>query len=229
MNKEILILMTLLVFFITGEKISAESLPAEEENWKTLYDQPFEEIEYGELPEDFFVLEGNFQVTNKDGRKCLALAANPVGEHGFLFGPRIKGEMLEFSFSCLGGLKSRRHNVFAGALGGIRGLKFRINPSIRESIFSFQEDWRSSFPLKWSSQEWMKVVMVTKWDWEKEETLITMKIAREREPEYLVDPPPIFLNEKIPSGKCALWGFSYAEMNMYWDNLKIRTKNKISQ
>ena len=133
------------------------------------------------------------------------ISPNPVGEHGFLFGPRIKGEMLEFSFSCLGGLKSRRHNVFAGALGGIRGLKFRINPSIRESIFSFQEDWRSSFPLKWSSQEWMKVVMVTKWT-EKEETLITMKISRELSPNISWT-PPIFLNEKIPSGKCALWDF----------------------
>ena len=229
MNNEILINLLLVVFLITGEKISAENLAMGKESWETLYDQSFEEIENGELPEDFFVLEGNFQVTTKDGRKCLALAPNPVGEHGFLFGPRINGEILEFSFSCLGGLKSRRHNVFAGALGGIRGLKFRINPSIRESMFSFQEDWRNSLPLKWSSREWMRVVIVTGWDGQRKETLVSMKISKESEPEFLEEKSPIFLNEKIPSGKSALWGFSYAELGMYWDNLKIRSKSKISQ
>ena len=147
MNKEVLRKILLLVSFVVGMKISGKSVLLEKESWQTIYDQKFDGVEDGELPEDFFVLEGNFQVTTKEGRKCLALKPHPVGEHGFLFGPRIKKENLELSFSCLGGLKSRRHNVFAGALGGIRGLKFRINPSIREFTLSFQEDWRSSFPL----------------------------------------------------------------------------------
>ena len=29
---------------------------------------------------------------------------------------------------------------------------------------------------------------------------------------------------KIRSGKCAVWGFSYAEEKMYWDHLRIRSK-----
>ena len=28
----------------------------------------------------------------------------------------------------------------------------------------------------------------------------------------------------IKGGKCALWGFSYAEKEMYWDDLLIRVQ-----
>ena len=30
------------------------------------------------------------------------------------------------------------------------------------------------------------------------------------------------IQNQIKSGRCALWGFAYAEKEMYWDDLKIR-------
>ena len=47
-------------------KISGKSVLLEKESWQTIYDQKFDGVEDGELPEDFFVLEGNFQVTTKE-------------------------------------------------------------------------------------------------------------------------------------------------------------------
>ena len=65
-------------FLIAGPHQS-ESSP-----WHLLYEENFDGIEEGKLPDDFFVLEGNFMVADMNGRKCLALKGLPVGEHGFL-------------------------------------------------------------------------------------------------------------------------------------------------
>ena len=125
--------------------------------WKVAYEQNFEKIEEGRLPNDFFVLDGRFSVQQRNARKCLILPGNPVGEFGFLFGPRFGLETMELSFSCLGGFRSRRHSAFSGAIGGIRGLHYRINPSSRKGILSYLDDWKHDDHITWESKEWMRV------------------------------------------------------------------------
>ena len=125
--------------------------------WKVAYEQNFEKIEEGRLPNDFFVLDGRFSVQQRNARKCLILPGNPVGEFGFLFGPRFGLETMELSFSCLGGFKSRRHSAFSGAIGGIRGLNYRMNPSTTKGILSYLDDWKHEDHIIWESKEWMRV------------------------------------------------------------------------
>ena len=202
----------------------ADSSIKDEPVWQSLYQENFEQIEQGGLPDDFFVLEGNFYVTTKDGRKCLALSPYPVNEHGFLFGPRIKNETIELSFTCMGGSKSRRYNVFEGAVGGIRGIKFRVNPATQEALISCRDDWTQSFPMSWSSKEWMRVVFSTEWKLDKKQSSIKIKISRESDPSVSVLFQDLLIEERVPGGKCGFWGFSYAEVEMYWDDIQIRVK-----
>ena len=93
-----------LILTITLAFVHTKANGAEE--WTTVYEENFDQSLEGSTPQDFFVLDGQFQVVSKEGRKCLSLSANPVGEHGFLFGPRLRGEAVRLSFSCLGGLKA---------------------------------------------------------------------------------------------------------------------------
>ena len=202
----------------------ADSGIKDEPVWQGLYQQNFEQIEQGGLPDDFFVLEGNFYVTTKDGRKCLALAPYPVNEHGFLFGPRINNETVELSFTCMGGSKSRRYNVFEGAVGGIRGIKFRFNPATHEALISYRDDWTQSFPMSWSSKEWMRVVFSSERKLGIEQTNLKIKISKESDPGASFLYQDLLFEERLPSGKCAFWGFSYAEVEMYWDDMQIRVK-----
>ena len=50
----------------------AETLPDHTQEWQTVYEEKFDHVGNDELPDDFFVLDGEFKVTSKDGRKCLA-------------------------------------------------------------------------------------------------------------------------------------------------------------
>lgn len=192
--------------------------------WRLVYEENFDGVEEGRLPKDFFVLEGNFMVTDLNGRKCLSLKGIPVGEHGFLFGPRIRESNLELSFTCKGAVKSRRHSVFALALGGMSGIHQRFNPGTQSLLMSYGEDSHTRELIHWKSSEWVQVCLQviqgnvhqeitikTQWKNESEKTKMNEEIWR------IEDAP-------LPNGKFILWGFSYAEKEMYWDDLKIRTQ-----
>ena len=211
-----------LILGITFALVHTKAEGAEE--WTTVYEENFDQSLEGSTPEDFFVLDGDFQVVSNGGRKCLSLSANPVGEHGFLFGPRLKGESVRLSFSCLGAFKSRRHNVFAGALGGMRGLAFRINPSSQEIGFSKNEEPLSVYNTNWLSNQWMRVELETSNDPSSKKTTIHYKIAPESELTSFSKGSFSF-EGFLPSGRCVLWGFSYSGKQMHWDNLLIQFRN----
>ena len=215
----------ILSYLILGITLALVHTKAEgTEEWTTVFEENFDQSLEGSIPQDFFVLDGDFRVVSKEGRKCLSLSANPLGEHGFLFGPRLKGETVRLSFSCLGAFKSRRHNVFAGALGGIRGVAFRINPSSQEISFSKNEEPLSSYNTKWSSNQWMKVHLETSNYLPFKKTSIHYKLAPESERAFFSEGSLSF-EEFLPSGRCVLWGFSYSGKEMYWDNLLIQFRN----
>ena len=194
------------------------------EEWTTVYEENFDQSLEGSTPQDFFVLDGDFRVVSKEERKCLSLSANPVGEHGFLFGPRLRGESVRLSFSCLGAFKSRRHNVFAGALGGMRGVAFRINPSSQEISFSRNEEPLSSYNIDWSSNQWMRVYLEASNHSLSKKTTIHCKIAPEPELTSCSEGSFSF-DGFLPSGRFVLWGFSYSGKEMHWDNLLIQFRN----
>lgn len=191
--------------------------------WKVAYEQNFEKIEVGRLPDDFFVLDGRFSVQQRNARKCLILPGNPVGEFGFLFGPRFGLETMELSYSCLGGIKSRRHSVFSGAIGGIRGLNYRMNPSSGKGILTYLNDWKHDDRITWESKEWMRVYIKIVPQPVKQGMLISLKTHRESESMGPKEGFTTFLKGTL-SGKCALWGFSYAEEEMRWDDILILTR-----
>jgi len=211
-----------LILGITFALVHTKAKGAEE--WTTVYEENFDQSLEGSTPEDFFVLDGDFQVVFKEGRRCLSLSANPVGEHGFLFGPRLRGESVRLSFSCLGAFKSRRHNVFAGALGGMRGLAFRINPSSQEITFSKNEEPLSAYNTNWLSNQWMRVELETSNDPSSKKTTIHYKITPESELTSFSEGSFSF-EGFLPSGRCVLWGFSYSGKQMHWDNLLIQFRN----
>jgi hypothetical protein len=218
MNNRTLFLL-LPIFFINGLQGSEKHQVA----WKIVYEQDFEEIKEGSLPEDFFLLGGDFAVRIRKGQKLLCMPGNPVGEHGFLFGPRLGNETIELSFSCLGGTKSRRHNVYSGAIGGIRGLNYRVNPISKNIMISLM-DAHMERPTYWASDNWIKIKITVIPDAANNESQIIIRNASKPQDNFDSEEIKMSLNGMIKGGKCALWGFSYAEKEMYWDDLLIRVQ-----
>ena len=216
------ILASLLIIFrgfLVAGPHQSESSP-----WHLLYEENFDGIEEGKLPDDFFVLEGNFMVADMNGRKCLALKGLPVGEHGFLFGPRIRDKHLELSFSCKGAVKSRRHSVFALALGGMSGIHLRFNPGTQNLLMSYREDSHIRESIHWASSEWVHVCLRVIQGDVQQELIIKAQWNNESEKSKKNEDTWRIEDSSLPGGKCILWGFSYAEKEMYWDDLKIRTQ-----
>ena len=221
MNKKLLkttILMGFFRFLITYP-VHAENLDTS--SWEIVYQESFGGVKAGELPEDFFVLDGDFQVIEKEGNKCLELKGKPVGEHGFLYGPRLSTDSFEVSFSCLGAVKSRRHSVFAGSLGGMRGLTFRTNPVSKKFFLAYSEAIFGEVSLSnWSSSDWMQVVLHINPQGDNFQCEIF--VYPKNDFQQALPMGQVVIQNQIKSGRCALWGFAYAEKEMYWDDLKIR-------
>ncbi len=221
MNKQRLPFFFWILLLLTARVGLGQDLSEVEEYWDVLYEQSFEDVEEGGVPEDFFILEGQFSVAMRDGRKCLVLPGHPVDEHGFLFGPRLNSSNVELSFSCLGGFKSRKHNVYAGALSGVRGIHFRINPSFREFRVTHLDYEEKRGGIIWSPKEWMRVHILARPEKEKKTRLMVHIYPAVGggvdgwKSNFLID-------GLLVGGKCALWGFAYAEQEMAWDDLVIR-------
>ena len=224
MNKRVSKTIILVILHGIFQSNLERKVMADTRSWNTIYEQSFENIEEGELPEDFFVLDGDWQVITKQANKCLVLAGEPVGEHGFLFGPRLLDQEIELSFSSLGGFKSRRHNVFAGAFWGIRGFHFRLDPSTQNVLFSHFDEEPQRTKIYWSSKDWMDVRIRVSPKPEKKYNEIKI-ITSKRHQTGIQDWNNEIDVDGLPrSGKCALWGFSYAESEMYWDDIKIQVR-----
>jgi hypothetical protein len=189
-----------------------------------VYEESFTDVAEGELPEDFFVLDGDFEVITKDNNKCLKLSWEPVGEHGFLYGPRQSFNSFEVSFSCLGAMKSRRHNVFASSLGGIRGHIFRINPVSKELSLHYGETSICDVSLpSWSLSDWMNVHFRITGSGKKSKCEIL--ISNQNDFDNTEMATELLIEDELKHGRFALWGFAYAEQDIYWDNLIIRVPN----
>lgn len=221
MNKKLLKTTIIISFYGFIIKHTAHGKNLNTSCWEVVYQESFSEVKAGELPEDFFVLDGDFQVIKKEGNKCLELKGKPVGEHGFLYGPRLASDSFEVSFSCLGAVKSRRHSVFAGSLGGMRGLTFRTNPVSKKFFLAYSEAIFGEVSLSnWSSSDWMQVVLHINpqgYNFQCE-----IFVSRKKDFQKAVSMGKVIIQNKKKSGRCALWGFAYAEKEMYWDDLQIR-------
>ncbi|MEC9081470.1 MAG: hypothetical protein VYE44_06795, partial [Verrucomicrobiota bacterium] len=75
-----------------------------------LYLKNFEQTEIGEVPSDFLVLDGSFEVKEEDGKKYLELPGAPLDSFGIIFGPSAKYGN-EISARIFGTKKGRRYPV----------------------------------------------------------------------------------------------------------------------
>ena len=72
-----------------------------EGSWSVEFDEKFSDFEVGTEPENLFILDGAYAVTQEENDKRLTLPGSPVGDFGLLFGPRVREKSLSLSFSFL--------------------------------------------------------------------------------------------------------------------------------
>ena len=192
-----------------------DSVPA---IWQTVYEIDFSGNAVGEEPEDLFILDGSFSVQQEGRNKVLSLPGVPVGDFGFLFGPRVKGTA-ELRCRIFSTRKGRRMPAFAAGLGGVNGYRLRLNAAARNLQLIRGDETLVTVPYIWASGKWTNLTFraESKGD---EGAIVSAKVWSEG------DEPAVWSishedNDPFAGGKCSLWGLPYASTEILFDDLKV--------
>lgn len=207
----------------SSESFSLEQTnDVDKQNWKLEFSEDFNAAEIGTEPEEIFILDGDYTVQElKLGNKALLLPGTPMGEFGLLFGPRIKDQNLELSFSFFATKQGRRMPSVSAGIGGMRGYRMRLNPAIRKIVLSQDEVVLKEVAFSWTGGKWWNVRFRATAKEANQSTQLQIKLWPKMEKE----PVDWFFSEKFKieyeGGKCALWGYPYSSKEILFDDLMV--------
>ena len=194
----------------TGEKDTAA--PA--------WTEDFEQVEIGAEPENFFILEGDFQVKEVEGNRVLSLASEPLGEFGVIFGPRASGNAAVRARVKSSAAGRRRPN-FAVGLNGRAGYRLRVSAGAHRLELLKGEKPVASATCKWTSESWtwlhLRIAPDAKGGWPLEG-----KVWTEGEPEPSGWAISWREEEKPPAGQASLWGSPFSGKAIHFDDLSVK-------
>ena len=192
--------------------------------WVVEFEENFSSLGVGSEPENLFILDGAYAVSQEENDKRLTLPGSPVGDFGLLFGPRVRQKDLSLTFSFLATKQGRRYPSLAAGLGGVRSYRFRFNAATREILLLRQEEKMGKVAFQWESGAWWSVRFQAIPRGE-QETRIRLKFWKRGEEE----PKEWLFDDLDPNGfaggKCALWAYPYAGTPIHFDDLKIESRS----
>ena len=210
----------------TNNQIIVETKSSESNSsWVVEFSEDFSKVKAGSEPESLFILDGAYSVqTDTKNNKILTLPGSPMGDFGLLFGPRIRDKGLELQFSFFTTKKGRRMPSVAAGIGGVRGLRLRLNPAARNLVLSMNDSILKELPFKWVGDQWWSVRFQMLPANLNQSTIAQFKLWPKLEKEPI---PWLFTQTfdiQYMGGKCALWGFPYASTPIQFDDLTILSK-----
>jgi len=211
------LLLLLLIALTFSTPLASTIALAEEE---PLYKADFEDIEIGEVPDDFLVLEGEFAVEEEEGgNKILALPGQPLSTFTALFGAaEIEGNAISARIKAEA--QKRRLSSFAVGLNGVSGYRLQINPTRRLLEFYREETLEASAEYNWKSGDWtylkLRVRKLEEGKWR-----IEGKAWKEGENEPSGWSIAFEEAEEPHTGRPSIWGIPYAEKPIWFDDILI--------
>ena len=197
--------------------------PGFEPTWSVEFEENFSGFEVGSEPENLFILDGAYSVSEEKADRRLTLPGSPVGDFGLLFGPRVREKSLSLSFSFLMTRQGRRLPALAAGLGGVRSYRFRFNAATKEILLTRQEEEIGRVAFTWESGVWWRARFQAL-PGDGERTRIRLKLWKREQEEpggWLFDQ----LDAKaFTGGKCALWAYPYSGTPIHFDDILIESK-----
>ncbi len=186
---------------------------------KVLYEQDFESVKVGEVPEDMIVLDGEFTVREFEGNKVLELPGQPLDAFAVLFGPYAL-DNVELTARVYTEHNRRRYPRFGIGLGAAGGVKLRIDAAA-DLLTLYDDDLPlTSVAYTWPAGQWLRLKMrLTRLDDNKWLYRGKAWPAAETEPtdwmiHHETDVEPI-------EGEASVWGTPYADRPIRFDDLRF--------
>tara|TARA_B100000586_G_scaffold59160_1_gene40633 strand:+ start:2788 stop:3525 length:738 start_codon:yes stop_codon:yes gene_type:complete len=189
-----------------------------------LYQTNFEKTELGEVPDDFLVLDGAFEVKEQGGNKFLELPGAPLDAFGFMFGPSARhgNEIIARMF---GTKKGRRYPVFGVALNGVNGYRLQVAPAKRAIELIKGSTVVAKVPFRWGGGEWLRLALRVQQTSDVEWT-ISGKVWVDGKA-VPANPTITHKETKEPrNGKPSIWGSPYSGTPIRYDDIIV---NKIAK
>ena len=218
----------LLLYTLTAEANylveTSKNLRSSNSAWQVEFEEDFSAYDLGAEPENLFFLDGAYSVTENSNQKVLTLPGNPVGDFGFLFGPRVREKTLELQFIFKSDKKGRRYPSIAAGIGGMRGFRFRLNPAAKKILLHADDLLLGDLPFMWKPNEWWCIRFRAK-PISEEKSEVKLKVWACIEDE----PVKWFFSEVtdfgFKGGKCVIWGYPYSGTEILFDNLIILSRS----
>lgn len=209
-------LLGLLLLF--AAPLFASNLDADENHnkkEKALYWTDFNDIDDGDYPLDFLILEGDFSVREIEEKKVLELPGSPLSDFGLLFGPARNEDVVVTSRIRSEALR-RTMPRFGVGLCGVNGFKLYVTPGKRNVELYRGREIVAEREFEWASGEW---------------TYIRLQLRKLGDENWIVegsawmegeDPPENWLityeTDQAPlSGRPSIWGAPYSGRAIQFD------------
>jgi len=189
-----------------------------------LYQADFETTEVGEVPDDFLVLDGSFEVKEDEGKKFLELPGAPLDSFGIMFGPSARYGN-EISARMFGTKKGRRYPVFGVALNGVNGFRLQVAPAKRSIELLKGKDVVAKTAFRWSGGSWLRLSLDVQQTGESEWT-VSGRVWKEGK-KTPTKPTLTHKETKEPrNGKPSIWGSPYSGTPIRYDDIVVKKMAK---
>jgi len=186
-----------------------------------MYSEDFDGLETGDVPSDYFVIEGDWSIAELDGGKSLKLAEAPLVESSVQLGKSLKtGGTIRARIKA--DRKRRSFPRFGVGLHGLSGFKLRLVPvqgkielmkgGIEESVQATDFEWRGGewFFLELTVKEAGDAWTVSGRAWAEVDAR-----PKQAQIEYIATDVRL-------SGKGSVTGTAYAGLPIFYDDIEVR-------
>ena len=179
-----------------------------------------------EIPDDFFVMEGFFQVKKLGNNYGLYLRPIPLETKTMLFGPEIKGG-LQVQADMFSAKSGRTYPSFGIGSHGISGLQLRFSQNRKGGVLQLiynETQLLSSSECEWTTDQWSRMKMKVVPAGKNKEGRVIYDIygkcwtLKEKEPGWQIHyKGDLVLDE----GQSSIIGIPYSGAAIFYDNLTI--------
>ncbi len=186
---------------------------------KAVYKTDFTKLKTGEVPDEFMVLNGDFQIREENGNRFLELPGAPLDLFGTLFGP-AESENIAVVARSFSTNNKRRYPAFAVGLNGVGGYRAQVTAGKRKLELFRADDVVGSIPFHWKPGTWTWLRLEVR---KVSDNLWTVRAKAW--PDGGMEPAGWMLTyeekEKPFVGRPSVWGIPYAGTPIRFDNLAV--------
>lgn len=166
-----------------------------------------------------FVVEGVWEVADKEGVKSLKILAEPISDANAQVGASAKGDA-SISTRVFATKQARSYPRFGVSVHGMSGYRLMVNGAKKQIELVKADEVVATAPFVWTSDSWVNLKLEAKREGADGPWQVTASAWGEG-----AEPATPLISHKDEagmkgSGKCGLWGTPYSEQPIYFAEVK---------